>query len=185
VRESVTLPSQVFCRGFDKYAFFDLDIATSFELAEGVGNLIRSCLGEDEAVEVFSSVSRERLATLVMGDGWPNKLAEVGKSLRDAGDCGGLILLSVSGKWAAFQSQPVDIGVLALNCDVSLTRSVLDVDGCFFDCEDVSQWRHGETDRDASIRENFGVLFLDGLLANYCDSTGGRLIGPAGTDSDR
>jgi hypothetical protein len=169
VHENAALPSMVFCQGFKKYAFFDLDVATSPELATGLNKLIESCFGVGDIAEAFSAISRESLGTVVVGNEWLNELLKIGQSMRDAGDCGGIILLPASGRWVVFQQQPIDLGVLALNCGDSLNRSTLQEDGCFFDCEDIIQWMQGNTERDANLRENFGEELLSGLLGNYCN----------------
>ena len=168
VYENVELPLPIFYQRFDKYVFFDLDVATSLELAIGLKKLIETCFGTGETAEVFSAASRERLETVVVGNGLPNELLKIGQSLRDVGDCGGIILVPASRRWIVFQRQPVDIGILAFNCGDRFTRSALDPDGCFFDCEDIEGWLQGNTERDANLRENFGAWLLDGLLANYC-----------------
>lgn len=169
VYQNAALPSAVFRQSFTKYVFFDLDMATSPELAAGLNGVIESCFGAGDIAEAFSAIGRDRLGTVIVGNEWSKELLEIGQTLRDAGDCGGIILLPTSKRWAVFQRQPVDVGVLALNCGDSLNRSVLQQDGCFFDCEDIIQWIQGNTERDANLRENFGEGLLNGLLENYCN----------------
>ena len=168
VRDGVALPMDVFCQKFGSYAFFDLDIATSLELAVGLMKLIEDCADSGEQVSIFSAESREHLGTLTMGRDWADGVLQVGRSLRGKGDCGGMILVPVSGKWLAFQSRPVDVGVIALNCDDKLSLQKSGVDECFFDCGDIAEWMTGTTDRDANLRENYGDWLLQGLIVNYC-----------------
>lgn len=168
VRDDVALPTYVFYQKFSSYAFFDLDIATSPELAVGLKKLIEDCADSGEQVSIFSAESREHLGTLTVGSEWENGVLQVGRSLRAEGDCGGMILVPVSRKWLAFQSRPVDIGVIALNCDAKLSSQKLGVDDCFFDCGDIAEWMIGTTERDANLRENYGDWLLRGLIVNYC-----------------
>lgn len=160
------LPAQVMSRRYEQYLFFDADITSSEAVISAVRGVVTACFGPDVETEIFASSTRTSLALLGRGAEWPVEISRLGKALRDAGDFGGMILVDALGRWAAYQSRPVDIGILAID-----SRGALDgveaVKDDFFDCADISGWLAQRTARDIDLVQGFGAELLTTLVKNY------------------
>lgn len=168
IRRNVALPSYVFSQKFDKYVFFDLDLATSSILLSGLSGLLEASGVAAEQFTIFSVTNGEILATVPEDAKWPTSVLRVGKGIREKNDCNGIIILPASQAWVVFQSRPVDLGVLAINDRARISREMIEASGCFFDCTDVARWLNGLSPDDAEMRSDIGKPFLAALKVNYC-----------------
>ncbi|WCM93924.1 hypothetical protein M5C99_04110 [Acidovorax sp. NCPPB 2350] len=160
------LPGKVFGRPFENYLFFDADISSSQAQVSAVQNIVVSCIDHDAEVEVFASSDRRFLAHVGQGLDWSIDICRLGTINRKAGDAGGLILLDAKRRWVVYQNRPVDVGLLAINCNVGLT-GVVDMEDYFFDCGNVSDWLERKNQRDVDLVKSFGAEFLAALIRNY------------------
>jgi len=160
------LPAKVLTRPFEKYLFFDADISSSGAIISGVRDVVISCFDVDVEVQVFASSTRSLLVQLGRRVDWSVEISRLGKANRDSGDAGGLTLVDAKRRWIAYQSRPVDVGILALDCRVELS-SIQGLKDSFFDCIDISHWLRRQAPRDADLVDGFGADFLTALVKNY------------------
>lgn len=159
--EGKQLPEQIFLEKFGSYMFFDADIGSSKEMLNAIMGLIFAEFGGDMSVKVFSSANWRLLGILEKEIEWGGEISGIGKALRDSGEYGGIILLDSLHRWVAYQSRPVDMGVLAINGSVNVR------DDDFFSCQDIASWLEMKTDRDKSLVKGFGKRFLQALIKEY------------------
>lgn len=160
------LPAQLFKRRFKKYMFFDADISSSKIMAGAVQDAVASCLGRDCNAYVFGSSDGRTVGGLDGSEDWPGRLSLLGKVSREVGNADGFTLIDVKGRWIAYQSRPVEIGIFGIDCDCDL-RSIRGVMDSFFDLTDISNWLNGTSARDKDLVEGFGKDFLIRLIENY------------------
>lgn len=162
------LPEKIFQNQFDKYLFFDIDIRSSGDLisilqATAVANLVSNF-----QVNIFSFTDRLYQGCLNSTTDWALEIQATNKKMKNRGDYEGLILADENGKWIAYQSSPVDIGILAFTSLTELPERVLPLGQFFFSCSDISNWVASESPRNKNLVINFGRDYLVLLIQNYC-----------------
>lgn len=162
----VDIPQYVFSRRFESYLFFDADMGSSDALITAVQLVARVCVDSGSGATVFSSSDRQMLGGLDLADDWPAEVGKIRRAMYESGDCGGMIIVAQTGKWAIYQNRPVDVGVFAF--DGNQSRSVQEaVEDCFFDCKDITHWLSGRSQRDIELTYSLGSDFLAALIKNY------------------
>lgn len=167
INAGTELPQYVFFQPFKNFLFFDTDISSSDVLIFAVQEIVKTCFGLDSQVEVFSCSSRTFLGRLDATENWPDRINKISKTMRDTGDCGGLILLEASNKWAVYQKIPIDVGVFAFNSNENLQGAAALIDDCFFDHEDIKDWLSCKSQRDIDLVNSLGHNYLAALITNY------------------
>lgn len=165
------LPRCIFENVFGQYLFFDADVCTSDALISILYKIAKARFGTTLKVDVFASSNRILLDRLDVNSNWIAQINRISKKLRTAGDCDGLILVDASHKWVVYQTRPVDIGVLAIDSIEGLSGLESGIADCFFECDNITNWLDGRSQRGLELVNNFGRDYLVSLVKNYGDAS--------------
>ena len=77
-----------------------------------------------------------------------------------------MLLVDTKGRWVAYQSRPVDVGILAIDNEGGL-NDFKNLKDYFFDLDDIYGWLEQRTARDIGLVQGLGANFLAALVKNY------------------
>ncbi|MGL3107508.1 hypothetical protein [Bradyrhizobium sp. BR 1432] len=160
------LPSDVFVRRFSSYFFYDIDLNSSEAIISALRQVAVVCSGLDFEIDVYASSTRRFLASLDEASNLPCEIKKLGRAMCDDGDMGGMSIVDRRKRWAIYQERPIDLAVLAVECDVDL-RGIAAVRDCFFTIGDVRNWLSMRTARDRELVDVLGSGFLSALVESY------------------
>lgn len=172
VVDGLDLPDYVFAKRFLSHFFFDSNLGHP-ELTEAIRELVMPCLRPDTRIAVFSAYTRAFLGWLDASDDWSSTVDGIAKRMSEVGDHGGMFWVDVAGRFAIYQRQPVDLGVAALNADIS-DHVILNENGDtyfatdhFFGPSALELLLADKSERGLSLCESIGRQFMQELVRSY------------------
>jgi hypothetical protein len=161
------LPAYLFSKKFEHHLFFDADITTSDLLILGIKEVVVSGVGPLLPFVVFSPCTREILGVVEPEEDWPKKVMGMTEVIRQRGNYDGYIIVDSELRWAAYQDNPVSLGVFAFGGKNPWSYISQGARDCFVSMKRMEDLFISEASEDIDMINIFGREFFLKLIKNY------------------